>query len=87
MSSPKPATISTNLPGTLTKFIRRSFGYKADKAGIIYASFAKTNFLKNKLIENLTSLYQFIKQNFPTRVKGRYFKIYLFALIWGHPSN
>ena len=49
MSSPKPASISTNLPETLTKFIERSFEYKADKAGIIYASFEKTNLSKKQI--------------------------------------
>ena len=74
MPSPKSGTVSTNLVETLAEFKKGKFEYKADKAGVVHASFGKVNFSKNQLIENLTSLYQSIEQNRPTGVKGKYFK-------------
>jgi large subunit ribosomal protein L1 len=74
MPSPKSGTVSTNLVETLAEFKKGKFEYKADKAGVVHASFGKANFSKNQLIENLTSLYQSIEQNRPTGVKGKYFK-------------
>ena len=74
MPSPKSGTVTTTLAETLTEFKKGKFEYKADKAGVVHASFGKANFSKNQLIENLTSLYQSIEQNRPTGVKGKYFK-------------
>ena len=74
MPSPKSGTVSTSLTETLSEFKKGKFEYKADKAGVVHASFGKANFSKNQLIENLTSLYQSIEQNRPTGVKGKYFK-------------
>ena len=74
MPSPKSGTVSTDLKSTLTEFKKGKFEYKADKTGIVHVSFGKSDFEKEKLIENLTALYKSIEQNRPSGVKGKYFK-------------
>src|SRR5210317_673651 len=46
------------------------------KSGTVSTTLTETlsDFKKNQLIENLTSLYQSIEQNRPSGVKGKYFK-------------
>ena len=74
MPSPKSGTVSTDLKSTLTEFKKGKFEYKADKTGIVHVSFGKSDFEKDKLIENLTALYKSIEQNRPSGVKGKYVK-------------
>jgi large subunit ribosomal protein L1 len=74
MPSPKSGTVTTDLKATLTEFKKGKFEYKADKTGIVHVSFGKSDFEKEKLIENLQALYKSIEQNRPSGVKGKYFK-------------
>jgi len=74
MPSPKAGTVSTDLSSTLSEFKKGKFEYKADKAGVVHVGFGKANFNTERLIENLTCLYQSIEQNRPPGVKGKYFK-------------
>jgi len=74
MPSPKSGTVSTDLKATLSEFKKGKFEYKADKTGIVHVSFGKSDFEKEKLIDNLRALYKSIEQNRPSGVKGKYFK-------------
>lgn len=74
MPSPKSGTVTSNLKETLAEFKKGKFEYKADKAGIVHATFGKSNFENQQLVENLISLYSSIEQNRPPGVKGKYFK-------------
>jgi len=74
MPSPKSGTVTTDLKSTLSEFKKGKFEYKADKTGIVHVSFGKSDFEKEKLIENLKALYKSIEQNRPSGVKGKYFK-------------
>jgi large subunit ribosomal protein L1 len=74
MPSPKSGTVTSTLTETLADFKKGKFEYKADKTGIVHVSFGKSNFTKDKLIENLIDLYKSIEQNRPSGVKGKYFK-------------
>ena len=74
MPSPKSGTVTTTLSSTLTEFKKGKFEYKADKTGIVHVSFGKSDFENNKLVENLTALYESIQQNRPSGVKGKYVK-------------
>jgi large subunit ribosomal protein L1 len=40
----------------------------------VHILFGKVNFTEDDLVENLTSVFNSIKQNRPTGVKGKYFK-------------
>lgn len=74
MPSPKSGTVSNTLETTLTEFKKGKFEYKADKTGVVHASFGKSNFSDSQLLENLQAFYNSIEKNRPSGVKGKYFK-------------
>lgn len=74
MPSPKSGTVSSTLTETLTDFKKGKFEYKADKTGIVHATFGKADFTETQLAENLQAFYNSIEKNRPSGVKGKYFK-------------
>jgi len=74
MPSPKSETVSSTLTETLTEFKKGKFEYKADKTGIVHATFGKADFTAAQLLENLQAFYNSIEKNRPSGVKGKYFK-------------
>ena len=74
MPSPKSGTVSTSLTETLSEFKKGKFEYKADKTGIVHATFGKVDFTTTQLVENLQAFYNSIEKNRPSGVKGKYFK-------------
>ena len=72
MPSPKSGTVTNNLFETLIEFRKGKFEYKADKTNIIHIPAGKSNFTNLQLKENITALYQSIKQNRPINLKGKY---------------
>jgi large subunit ribosomal protein L1 len=74
MPSPKSGTVSSTLTATLTDFKKGKFEYKADKTGIVHATFGKVDFTAIQLVENLQAFYDSIEKNRPSGVKGKYFK-------------
>jgi large subunit ribosomal protein L1 len=74
MPSPKSGTVSSTLTETLTDFKKGKFEYKADKTGIVHATFGKVDFTETQLAENLQAFYNSIEKNRPSGVKGKYFK-------------
>ena len=74
MPSPKSGTVSSTLTETLTDFKKGKFEYKADKTGIVHATFGKVDFTETQLVENLQAFYNSIEKNRPSGVKGKYFK-------------
>ena len=74
MPSPKSGTVSSTLTATLTDFKKGKFEYKADKHGIVHATFGKADFTSTQLVENLQAFYNSIEKNRPSGVKGKYFK-------------
>jgi len=74
MPSPKSGTVSSTLTETLTEFKKGKFEYKADKTGIVHATFGKADFTAAQLLENLQAFYNSIEKNRPSGVKGKYFK-------------
>ena len=74
MPSPKSGTVSSTLTATLTDFKKGKFEYKADKTGIVHATFGKVDFTSTQLVENLRAFYDSIEKNRPSGVKGKYFK-------------
>jgi len=74
MPSPKSGTVSSTITETLTEFKKGKFEYKADKTGIVHATFGKADFTAAQLLENLQAFYNSIEKNRPSGVKGKYFK-------------
>ena len=74
MPSPKSGTVTSTLTATLTDFKKGKFEYKADKTGVVHATFGKVDFTAIQLVENLQAFYDSIEKNRPSGVKGKYFK-------------
>jgi large subunit ribosomal protein L1 len=62
MPSPKSGTVSSTLTETLTDFKKGKFEYKADKTGIVHATFGKVDFTETQLVENLQAFYNSIEK-------------------------
>nr|QSV12748.1 ribosomal protein L1 [Phaeophyceae sp.] len=74
MPSPKSGTITTNITLTLEDFRKGKIEYKVDKTGIVHLIIGNSNFQSEDLLENLTEVFNSIKQSKPSGVKGRYLK-------------
>nr|YP_003002251.1 50S ribosomal protein L1 [Aureoumbra lagunensis]ACS36963.1 50S ribosomal protein L1 [Aureoumbra lagunensis] len=74
MPSTKAGTISTDLVTALKEFKAGKVECRADKTGVVHILFGKTNFLASDLEENFLAIYEAIKQNRPSGVKGKYLK-------------
>merc|ERR1712187_891281 len=75
MPSLKTGTLTkhSELISTIKKFKKGKFEYKADKTGNIHVGFGKSNFSDIHLSDNLNFLYNSIKKNKPSGLKGNYF--------------
>jgi large subunit ribosomal protein L1 len=74
MPSTKAGTVTADLAKALQEFQAGKVECRADKTGVVHILFGKVNFTEDDLVENLTSVFNSIKQNRPTGVKGKYFK-------------
>lgn len=83
MPSPKSGTVSSTLETTLTEFKKGKFEYKADKTGVVHASFGKSEFSESQLLQNLQAFYNSIEKNRPSGVKGKYFKTFFICTTMG----
>lgn len=83
MPSTKAGTISTDLISTLSEFKAGKVECRADKTGVVHMLFGKMDFSKEDLAENLMAVYEVIKQNRPSGVKGKYFKTFTICTTMG----
>ena len=74
MPSTKSGTISTDILVALNEFKTGKVECRADKTGVVHLLFGKVDFLASDLIENFLAIYETIKQNRPSGVKGKYIK-------------
>mgnify|MGYP001791453929 CR=1 FL=1 len=74
MPSTKAGTISTDLITALKEFKAGKVECRADKTGVVHLLFGKMNFSSSDLEENFLAVYESIKQNRPSGVKGKYLK-------------
>lgn len=83
MPSTKAGTITTDLSASLSEFKAGKVECRADKTGVVHMLFGKMDFSESDLIENLLTVYEAIKQNRPTGVKGKYFKTFTICSTMG----
>jgi large subunit ribosomal protein L1 len=74
MPSTKAGTVTSDLNIALKEFQAGKVECRADKTGVVHILFGKLDFTESDLVENLTSVFNSVKQNRPTGVKGKYFK-------------
>jgi len=72
MPNPKVGTVTFDVKNTVKAIKAGKVEYRADKFGIVHAPLGKTNFEKNKLLDNFTTFVEAILKAKPSAAKGRY---------------
>jgi large subunit ribosomal protein L1 len=72
MPNPKVGTVTFDVKNTVKAVKAGKVEYRADKFGIIHAPLGKTNFDKEKLLENFSTFVDAIIKAKPSAAKGRY---------------
>ena len=74
MPNPKVGTVTMDITKAVTEAKAGRIEYRTDKAGIIHAPVGKRSFDKDKLEENIRTLYRELIRVKPSAVKGTYVK-------------
>lgn len=74
MPNPKTGTVTNDITKAVKEIKNGKIEYRVDKVGIIHASIGRKSFDKDKLKENLTTLYNQLIKIKPSTVKGTYIK-------------
>lgn len=78
MPSPKAGTVSPDPAKVIKEIMKGKIEYRTDKNGNIHNIFGKISFGDSKLMENLRTLLDAIKDDKPSGVKGTYIRsVYL----------
>lgn len=72
MPNPKIGTVTFDIKNTVEAVKAGKVEYRADKFGIVHAPLGKTNFDKEKLLENFTTFIEAIIKAKPSAAKGMY---------------
>ena len=72
MPNPKIGTVTFDLKNAVKSIKAGKVEYRADKFGIVHAPLGKTNFEKEKLLENFITFIDAIIKAKPSAAKGRY---------------
>lgn len=73
MPNPKFGTVTTDIKKCINEIRKGKINYKNDKNGIIHSIIGKINFSNKQLTDNFLKLYESIKKNKPSQLKGTYF--------------
>lgn len=87
MPSTKTGTVATDIPKALEEFKAGKVECRADKTGVVHILFGKTNFSEEDLLTNLTAVFESVKVNRPSGVKGKYFKSFKVCTTMGPSLN
>jgi len=74
MPNPKSGTVTFDVKRTVEELKAGKIEYRVDKTGIIHLVVGRRSFDKEKLVENLSSVFESIIRARPTAAKGRYLK-------------
>ena len=74
MPNPKTGTVTFDVTKAIEEIKAGKVEYRADKAGIIHAPIGKVSFDNEKLVENLTTVFETIQKAKPATAKGTYMK-------------
>jgi large subunit ribosomal protein L1 len=87
MPSTKAGTVTTDINNTLKEFQAGKVECRADKTGVAHVLIGKTDFTEEDLLINLTAVFNSVKQNRPSGVKGKYFKSFKVCTTMGPSLN
>lgn len=74
MPNPKSGTITTDVAKAVKESKAGKVEYRVDSTGIVHVGVGKVSFGADKLMQNTTALFDSIKSNKPTTLKGNYIK-------------
>lgn len=74
MPNPKTGTVTMDVTKAVHEIKNGKIEYRVDKVGNIHAPIGRVSFDNDKLVENLTTLYNVLARLKPTTVKGIYMK-------------
>ncbi|GBD04960.1 50S ribosomal protein L1 [bacterium HR20] len=83
MPNPKSGTVTFDVAKAVADVKAGKIEYRVDKAGIVHAAVGKCSFPAEKLIENITALYQSVLRAKPATAKGKYVKSIAFSATMG----
>lgn len=74
MPNPKAGTVTFEISDTVKELKKGRVEYKNDSYGIIHCSVGKVSFDKDKLAENIKTLFEVVLKAKPSAAKGQYIK-------------
>jgi len=74
MPNPKVGTVTMDIAKAVKEAKAGRIEYRVDKAGIVHAPVGKRSFSKEKLAENIKTLFQELLRSRPSAIKGTYVK-------------
>ncbi len=74
MPNPKSGTVTMDVAKAVKEVKAGKIEFRVDKAGILHATVGKTNFEKEKLVENIQTFLNTVVRLKPASAKGQYVK-------------
>ncbi len=74
MPNPKTGTVTNDIEATVKEIKAGRLAFRVDKYGILHLPVGKASFDKDKLKDNIKSLFQTVQRLRPPTAKGQYFK-------------
>lgn len=72
MPNPKSGTVTNDIKGAITELKKGRVEFRADKSGIVHLGVGKVSMPKEKLKENIITLFEEVLRKKPSDLKGEY---------------
>jgi len=87
MPSTKTGTVTTDIFASLAEFKAGKVECRADKTGVVHILCGTSKFSEEDLLENVTAVFNSVKQSRPSGVKGKYFNSFKLCTTMGPAVN